>query len=178
MAPRTALTRLVGVVLVAAACSPGTTAPTARPTDDAWRTTALVDSRSGETFTIDELKGKLVAIEPMAIWCSTCRIQQGEAAIALDRLDNPDIVYLSIDVDPNERPADLAAYADASGFDWRFVVATREVARSLAVTFGDQILSPPSTPLILVAPDGTVVDQHFGIRKADDLVELFTLHLS
>lgn len=178
MAPRSAIAWLVGVVLVAAACSSGTTASTAKPTDDAWRTTALVDTRSGETFTIDELKGKLVVIEPMAIWCSNCRIQQGEAAVALDRLDDPDIVYLSVDVDPNERPGDLAAYADGSGFDWGFVVATKEVARSLSVTFGDQILSPPSTPLILVGPDGRVVDQHFGIRSADDLVELFSLHLS
>ena len=177
MTPRSALAWLFGVVLVVAACSSGTTASTAEPANDAWRTTALVDTRSGDTFTIDELKGKLVVIEPMAIWCSNCRIQQGEAAVALDRLDDPDIVYLSVDVDPNERAGDLAAYADGSGFDWAFVVATKEVARSLAATFGDQILSPPSTPLILVGPDGEVVDQHFGIRSADDLVELFSQHL-
>ena len=177
MTPRSALAWLFGVVLVVAACSSGTTASTAEPANDAWRTTALVDTRSGDTFTIDELKGKLVVIEPMAIWCSNCRIQQGEAAVALDRLDDPDIVYLSVDVDPNERAGDLAAYAVESGFDWAFVVATKEVARSLAATFGDQILSPPSTPLILVGPDGEVVDQHFGIRSADDLVELFSQHL-
>ncbi len=177
MSLRSALAWLVGAVLVAAACSSGTTASTAKPTDDAWRTTALVDTRSGETFTIDELKGKLVVVEPMAIWCSNCRIQQGEAAVALDRLDDPDIVYVSVDVDPNERAGDLAAYADGAGFDWGFVVATKEVARSLAATFGDQILSPPSTPLILIGPDGEVVDQHFGIRGADDLVELFSQYL-
>ncbi len=178
MSLRSAFAWLVGAVLVAAACSSGTTASTAKPTDDAWRTTALVDTRSGETFTIDELKGKLVVVEPMAIWCSNCRIQQGEAAVALDRLDDPDIVYVSVDVDPNERAGDLAAYADGAGFDWGFVVATKEVARSLATTFGDQILSPPSTPLILIGPDGEVVDQHFGIRGADDLVELFSQYLS
>ena len=180
MTPRSALAWLFGVVLVVAACSSGTTASTAEPAkaaNDAWRTTALVDTRSGDTFTIDELKGKLVVIEPMAIWCSNCRIQQGEAAVALGRLDDPAIVYVSVDVDPNERAGDLAAYADGSGFDWAFVVATKEVARSLAATFGDQILSPPSTPLILVGPDGEVVDQHFGIRSADDLVELFSQHL-
>ena len=178
MTSRSALAWLFGVVLAVAACSSGTTASTAEPASDAWRTTALVDARTGESFTIDGLRGKLVAIEPMAIWCTNCRIQQGEAAAALDRLASPDIVYVSVDVDPNERAGDLAAYADGSGFDWAFVVATKEVARSLAATFGDQILSPPSTPLILVGPDGKVVDQHFGIRSADDLVELFSLHLS
>ena len=37
--------------------------------------------------------------------------------------------------------------------------------------FGDQVLSPPSTPIIVVAPTGEVVDQHFGIRRSGRLVE-------
>lgn len=145
--------------------------------DEAWRTAELTDVRTGETFTVDGLRGSLVAIEPMAIWCSTCRTQQGEAAAALDLLATPDLVYISLDVDPNERAADLATYADDLGFDWRFVVATPEVAGSLADAFGPQILSPPSTPLIVVGPDGEVVDQHYGIVRADDLAEQLARHL-
>jgi cytochrome oxidase Cu insertion factor (SCO1/SenC/PrrC family) len=166
---------VLALVLVAAACSPGASSSTVQSADleAAWRTTSVTDARTGESFTINGLQGKLVAIEPMAIWCSSCRIQQGEVALALDRLDNPDIVFVSVDVDPNERDGDLAVYADRSGFDWRFAVATADVARSLAKTFGDQILSPPSTPLILIGPEGEIIEQHFGIRRADDLVDLF-----
>ena len=39
------------------------------------------------------------------------------------------------------------------------------------------MLSPPSTPLILVGPDGAVVDLHFGIRDAEELEGLFLQHL-
>lgn len=164
------------VALAVAACAPAAeTSPTAA--DQLWRTADLVDVRTGESFTIEDLDGSLVAIEPMAVWCSSCAIQQGEAAVALRDLGDPRLVYISIDVDPNEPAADLAAYADQRGFDWRFVVAGTPVARSLAETFGDQVLSPPSTPLILIGPDGEVVDQHYGIRGADDLVALFSAHL-
>ena len=66
---------------------------------------------------------------------------------------------------------------DRSGFGWSFAVASRDVARSLAQEFGDQVLSPPSTPIIIVAPSGQVVDQHFGIRRSGELVEAFRAHL-
>lgn len=173
-----AATLLVAVACSAGAGSPAPADPTAAKADAAWRTATLVDTRTGESFSVDSLRGKLVAIELMAAWCSNCKIQQLEAATALSRLNDPNIVYVSVDVDPHEGAKDLADYAERSGFDWRFVVATTEVARSLAATFGDQVLSPPSTPLILVGPDGTVVDQHFGIRGADDLIKLFSEHLS
>jgi hypothetical protein len=172
---------MLAALLVVAACTSeglsGSTAPAAGSDPGAaWRTLPLQDSRTGETFTINDLHGTLVAIEPMAIWCSNCRIQQLEAAAALDAMADPDIVYISIDVDPNERVGDLAEYADRWGFTWRFVVAAPDVARSLADEFGPQVLSPPSTPLILVGPDGVVVHQSFGIHGAGDLVELLTQH--
>jgi hypothetical protein len=80
---------------------------------------------------------------------------------------------LSLDIDPNERAEDLSEYARREGFDWRFAVAPREVTRSLAATFGDQVLSPPSTPLIVLGPDGDVVEQHIGIKVAGELAALF-----
>jgi len=147
------------------------------PGDELWRTTAMQDAVTGEEVRIADLEGKVVAIEAMAIWCTTCRTQQLEAQAALEQVGSPDVVYISLDVDPNERPADLAEYARREGFEWRFVVAPQEVSRSLARTFGDQILSPPATPLVVLAPDGRVVEQHIGIKSAGDLAALFEEHL-
>jgi thiol-disulfide isomerase/thioredoxin len=170
--------------LAVAACTGGAPTPAETAvgggdtaTDPAWRSTELTDVRSGETFTIDGLKGKLVAIEPMAIWCSNCRIQQREAMTALAAVASDDLVYIGVDVDPNEQVDALAAYAEEQGFDWMFAVASKDVARSLAAEFGDQVLSPPSTPLILLGPGGTVIETHFGIRGAAELEALFRQHL-
>lgn len=157
--------------------APGTPTPTSAttppertvaPLHEPWRTAELVDVRSGETLTINELSGQLVVIEPMAIWCSSCRFQQNEARKALESLGREDLVFISLDVDPNESEPALARYADELGFSWQFVVATRELSRSLADTFGVQVLSPPSTPKIVVAPDGTAAVS-FGIKDADQL---------
>ncbi len=136
---------------------------------EAWQTATLTDVRSGESFTIADLAGRLVVIEPMAIWCTNCARQQREASKALAALDSNDVVYISLDVDPGEQPADLAAYADERGFDWRFVVAGRDLSRALALDLGDQVLSPPSTPRIIVTQDGRVIGPDFGAQEAADL---------
>jgi thiol-disulfide isomerase/thioredoxin len=134
-----------------------------------WSTTPLRDVRTGESFRIADLAGKVVVIEPMAIWCTTCRTQQREAAAALARLPRESVAYISLDVDPNERDADLANYANQQGFDWRFAIASRDVARSLVDSFGPQVLSPPSTPGIVVTPAGDVQPVSFGVKSADRL---------
>ena len=171
---------LVVLALVVAACTASGSAPNGNSStaaDLTWRMAALRDVRTGQEFTIEQLHGKLVALEPMAIWCSSCRIQQREVVVALAATPSDNLVFVGVDVDPNERPAALADYSVADGFDWTFIVASREVARSLAAAFGDQILSPPSTPLILVGPGGEVLDVHFGIRSAGELTALFAQHL-
>lgn len=186
----TLLVLVAGLALLAAACTPVATTPaTSAPdaasatgtpapdTDSTWRTASLVDARTGELFTVEGLKGKLVAIEPMAIWCSNCRLQQHEAVTALAAVASESLVYIGVDVDPNEQADALAAYAKEQGFDWTFTVAAKDVARSLAAEFGDQVLSPPSTPLILLRPDGSVIESHFGIRRAAELEALFREHL-
>jgi hypothetical protein len=133
-----------------------------------WQTAVLRDVRSGEVLRIADLAGRLVVIEPMAIWCTNCRAQQDAAVDALVALGDGAVVYVSLDVDPNEIAPDLAAYADARGYGWHFAVASREVARSLAATFGDQVLSPPSTPKIIVAPTGEA-SVSYGFKSAADL---------
>jgi thiol-disulfide isomerase/thioredoxin len=170
---------LLAFVVLAAACSG---AGSGASNDDGsrgelWRTAPIRDVVTGEEFRIADLEGKVVAIEAMAIWCTTCRFQQLEAQAALEQVDSPDVVYISLDVDPNERAEDLAAYARDQGFTWRFAVAPAEVSRSLAETFGDQILSPPATPVVVLGPDGQLVEKHIGIKGAADLAALFEEHL-
>lgn len=177
---------LAGCVSVAPAATPGnpTDAPIASPAAvpasamptpiaqverAAWQTATLTDVRTGETFTLADFAGKVVAVEPMAAWCVNCLRQQQQAVKALAAIDSEDIVYISLGIDPTELPEDLAAYAKERGFDWRFVLADRDLLRKLADTFGDQVLSPPSTPKILIGRDGTVTGPSFGMKDAADL---------
>jgi thiol-disulfide isomerase/thioredoxin len=138
-------------------------------TGDALLTFELVDVRSGETFTLADLStDKTVLLETMAIWCTTCLSQQREVVQAHDMADFHSV---GIDVDPNERAPDLADYAAREGFDWRFVLADRELVGLLTERFGFEVTNPPSTPTFVVS-DGSIRALPFGrVRSADELVD-------
>ena len=154
------------------AASPAGSTPTAsHEPADALLAIVLTDVRSGETFTLGELAEASgpVLLEPMAVWCSNCRAQQQEVVRAHEA---GDFASVSLDVDLSESPADLAAYADREGFDWHFATADVELYRMLQDRFGVAVTNPPSTPLIIIGPDGTVRPLEFGrgTRAADELL--------
>ena len=142
----------------------------------AWATAPLTDVSTGETFRIADLAGKVVIVETMAIWCSNCRAQQGDVQKALGQLPADDVVFVVLDVDPNEDGSSLAAYQADNGFKGRYAVAGGDVARALAADFGDQFLNPPSTPMLIIGTDGTVTRTEFGHKSPDEIVALAEAH--
>jgi thiol-disulfide isomerase/thioredoxin len=136
---------------------------------DALLAYELVDVRTGEAFTLGELAADHpVLVETMAIWCTTCRAQQRQVVEAHAQAEFHSV---GIDVDPNERADDLAAYAEAEGFDWRFAVADSELVQLLTDRYGPGVTNPPSTPTFIVSTDGTVRALEFGrVRPAEELV--------
>lgn len=136
----------------------GCVAPATRsappPGQDPLHSLVLRDVRSEAEFTLGQLVSEHpVLLEPMAIWCVNCRGQQRQVVEAHGLADFHSV---SLDVDPNERPEDLAAYADQEGFDWRFAVADADLAQLLRERFGSAVLHPPSMPKILFRTNGSV----------------------
>ncbi|MDH4333982.1 MAG: hypothetical protein OEW24_01780 [Chloroflexota bacterium] len=137
-----------------AAPSVGSGTPREGLTSDPLHALVLIDVRTGGEFTIGQLAAEQpVLLETMAIWCTNCRGQQRQVVDAHDLVAFHSI---SLDVDPNERPHDLAEYADREGFDWPFAVANADLARQLRDRFGAAVLNPPSMPKILFRTDGSV----------------------
>lgn len=145
--------------------------------DQPWATASLVDVSTGEAFRIADLAGRPVVIETMAIWCTKCFAQQQHVYEALGKLGADAVEYLLIDVDPSESAEALAAYRDRHGFTGRYVVADRDLARALAAEFGDQVLNPPATPMIVIGSDGRVTLTPYGQPKSpDEIVALAREH--
>lgn len=142
--------------------------PSTRPlTGDPLHSVELFDVSSQTTFTLGALAAERpVLLEMMAIWCPTCRTQQIEIAAAHEQVAFHSV---SLDIDPNERPGDLAAYSEANGFDWRFAMANHTLAAALRDRFGPAVLNPPSTPVILLFPDGSVRALEFRVHSAAEL---------
>jgi hypothetical protein len=179
---RTPMPAMPSATASTAAVRPSTTATGApnespgAPTvtlDQPWATESLTDVATGETFRIADLAGRPIIVETMAVWCSKCYAQQLAAYEGLAELSSSELVYLLVDVDPNESAEELAEYRSDNGFTGRYVVASSGLARALAAEFGDQILNPPSTPLFTIASDGTVNLSPYGSPKsAEDIVAL------
>lgn len=144
----------------------------------AWFSAALTDARSGNAFTIDDLKGKVVLVELMAVWCSTCKQQQDEMKALHEQMGMPDdLVTVSLDIDPNENLDTVKAYLNTTGFDWMYAVAPADAAREIASLYGDQFLNPPSAPMLIVDRDGVTHPLPFGIKTADDLMQSVNMYL-
>ena len=137
-----------------------------------WFNTPLVNVQTGETFSVADLKGKVVLVETMAIWCSNCLKQQGQVQ-ELHKLlgERENFISLGVDIDPNENGDALKSYIDKNDFGWWYTVAPADLAREIGQLYGDQFLNPPSTPMLIIDSHGEVHPLPFGIKSAESLLD-------
>ncbi len=156
-----------------------TPTPEAMMAAPAWFASSLKDVRSGDSFTINDFKGKVILVETMAVWCTTCYQQQTQIKALHESLGmRADFVSVSLDIDPNEDEATLTKYTQQnSGFDWRYAVAGSDIARQIGKTFGDQFLNPPSAPIFVIDRHGAAHPLPFGIKSAEDLMKAIQPYL-
>lgn len=145
----------------------------------AWFTANLTNVNTGEKFQIADLKGKVILVETMAVWCPLCLKQQKQVQTLHQLLtERDDWVSVAVDIDPNEDGAFLKAHAEKNGFDWHYAVATPEVAREIGQLYGAQFLNPPSTPMLIIDRQGQVHPLPFGVKDALTLQEALTPFLN
>jgi len=137
----------------------------------AFFSVALTDVATDTDFTLADLKGKVVLLEPFAQWCPTCLAQQREVA-RLHQLVGPrgDFVSVGLDIDPNEDVAMLQEYLTRHGFDWLYAVAPAQVASEIGEIYGSQYLNPPSAPMLLIDRHGVVHPLETGRKSAEALL--------
>ncbi|MHB8778104.1 MAG: TlpA family protein disulfide reductase [Anaerolineales bacterium] len=144
----------------------------------AWYSASLTDASTGQAFTVNDFKGKVVLVETLAMWCSNCK-QQQEQVKALHTLlgKRDDFISLGLDIDLNENAADLKGYVESNGFDWLYAVASLDVAREISTLYGDQFLNPPSTPMLVIDRHGAAHPLPFGIKSAEELMKAIQPYL-
>ncbi|MGH2616628.1 MAG: SCO family protein, partial [Thermomicrobiales bacterium] len=131
----------------------------------AWLTAELTDACSGETFALTDFAGKTLLVETMATWCRECHAQLtrlSQAAAQIPDAQREDIVLVALSLETELPPDDLAAYAVANEFPFVFAVLPVEMVRALAADFGQVVTVPPSTPHVIIAPDGTIGELRTG----------------
>lgn len=140
--------------------------PTERPS---WRELELTDAVTGEPFTIQQFEGQPVLLEFFAVWCPVCTAQQKAVREALGQ--QPDLVPISLNVDPNEGEARVREHVQTHDFGWRYAVSSSVMTHRLIQEFGSVIANPPSAPVVRVCPDGSasLLDER-GVKPAETLL--------
>jgi thiol-disulfide isomerase/thioredoxin len=135
-----------------------------------WFSVNLTNVDSGETFRVDDFNGKVVWVETMAMWCSTCLRQQKEVLRLHELLNGSEgLISLALDIDPNEIAKDLEMYIQNYGFDWMYAISPPEVSHDIADRYGNQFLNPPSAPMFIIDAEGKVHPLRFGVKDANEL---------
>jgi thiol-disulfide isomerase/thioredoxin len=137
-----------------------------------WHSLPLVDTRTGQAFTLAEFAGKTVYVESMATWCTNCRQQMSVIRDQVRaQVDPEQVIFVGLSVETNLASETLASYTSTHGFDWTFAVMTPELLSELASTFGRTVTNPPAVPHFLIGPDGTTSDLRTGHHSADQLLQ-------
>jgi thiol-disulfide isomerase/thioredoxin len=75
------------------------------------------DLSDGTTLKLSDLEGKVILVDLMATWCSTCAAQNSYLESAHESLSGP-LVILSLTVDHSETIAMMADYKADRGLSW------------------------------------------------------------
>ena len=142
--------------------------PSGNKMEAKWVGVELRDVTTGKTFKFSDYKGKVVYIELMAAWCTTCLQQQKNLQTILTP-GSSDLVVVALDIDPNENEGDLSNYVKRNQFPWSFAVAPKDTAHEIGQLYGDSFLNPPSAPVLVIDRKGEVHPLPLGLKSADDL---------
>lgn len=144
----------------------------------AWLSLPLTNARDGSSFSLSDFRGRVVLVETMAVWCSSCLRQQRQVLELHGLLgEREDFISVGLDVDPNEDQTQLKEFTEEQGFDWVYALAPAEMTNQLADLYGPGFLNPPSTPMLIIDRHGQVHPLPFGIKSAADLQEALQSYL-
>ncbi|MBP1928758.1 hypothetical protein J2741_001305 [Methanolinea mesophila] len=183
MRPPNMLIALIVLILVAATALSGCTStpPVTRGAEgtqtrdtlqgEAWHHYALTDVVSGTQFNVGGMRGEPVLVFTFTLSCPICTRQQQEI-LRLSQMPDVSFQAVGLDIDPNEKAADLKANVEANGYYGYYALSPVDATQMLVDCFGVQVITPSSAPVILVTPDGTAQMLPAGIKSAESLREL------
>lgn len=133
-----------------------------------WLDIPLKDAVTQKQFKLSDFKGKVVMLETMAVWCTTCIRQQIEMRTAHSQFGD-EVVSITLDIDPNENEELLKQYALRNGLNWIFAVSPPLLSQQLDKKFGNAILNPPSTPVVMLDKNQSAHLLRFGLKSSQEL---------
>jgi hypothetical protein len=160
-----------------------------------WQYQTFTDE-AGITHTLDQLVGRAVMVQTLAMNCVVCLEQQQNLLAAIqDRYDLgllSDTVFLALDVETREPPSllrtvlqreagdrkatiDLLLREDVPA-DWMVGAASSGLLAALQRAFGPDVSSPEALAVIVIEPDGLAHLTSGGIVSTSMFINLITFY--
>ena len=134
-----------------------------------WFNYELKDVSSGEKFTINDYKGKIILLESFAVWCPVCTLQERETKILHEELGDS-FISISLDTDPNEPESKILEHIKRNEFNWIFSQSPVELTRIFIKEFNVGIVNAPASPMILICPDQSYrMLEEKGVKSSETL---------
>lgn len=157
--------KLVIMMMLAAAVVAGRCAPTKGQQESGPAPDFSVKNLQGQTVSLSDYRGKVLALNFWATWCPPCREEIPEFIEAYRSLKDAglEILGLSVDSLPLEK---LREWTGKAGINYPVAVATPQIVE--AYRPGEYI---PAT--ILIDRKGLIRYRHVGAMDKDTLARLF-----
>jgi rhodanese-related sulfurtransferase/peroxiredoxin len=118
-------------------------------------------SIEGTTFSLSDYRGKVVVLTLILTTCHLCQEEMGE--LAQLRQAYPDVVILTVSIDPLETDENLKNFKEQYNADWLFARDTSK----LASQYQGYVLATPT--IVIITPEGYISFRKVEVVPLEDL---------
>jgi thiol:disulfide interchange protein len=136
-----------------------------------WAKMKFTDITGEEKSVLELSKQGPVVLHLFTIWCTSCSRQLTESTRLIEE-QNEAITVISLDIDPMENGADIAAHVSKNGYKGVFAVVPADLTLSLANEFGSTITT--SIPQTVVIGDQSAKYVGSGVVSKDRIMKALT----
>ncbi|MBI3032541.1 TlpA family protein disulfide reductase [Candidatus Woesearchaeota archaeon] len=136
-----------------------------------WLTTEMTDT-AGQTFTINQYKGKTVLIQSFSTTCERCK-EQMQYLKAFKQMSGENVILVSIDTDLNENPETVKEFAATNEFIWHVVPSSIDATTAMLKKFGTKMLKQENLPMAMWC-DNLRTKTFNGMKTAEQLQQELT----
>lgn len=112
-------------------------------------------SLDGDTFDLNDFRGKVVILDFMFANCTYCDDEMEELNKVYSNYDDNEVVIITIDIREDDTEDDLRWFKDEYGDDWIYAMDTDDVKTKYNVG--------PVPMIVIVDKEGNIAYDHVGV---------------
>jgi rhodanese-related sulfurtransferase/peroxiredoxin len=135
--------------------------PTGAPEGAIVAPAFTLTSAEGTTFSLSDFRGKVVVLTLILTTCHLC--QEEMAELAYFHETHPEVVVISVSIDPLETDENLRSFKETYNADWLFARDTEDLAHK----YQGYVLATPT--VVVITPQGYISFRRVDVVHREEL---------